>query len=128
MNKGIEVFIEEFKKYLLFEDCSHGTIDTYTTCLKNFFGWVKGEYTYTVELNAISPYDIREYRDFLLDKKNQKVTTVNTKLAAIKKFFIFMTEEKYIDKNPSIDIKKIKINTPPHGAIISDLDFKRLRR
>lgn len=129
MEKGInENYINEFKSYLLDKNSSEGTIATYIQNINSYLSWIGEEYAVNTDLTYITEPDIHEYINYLTHTKNQKITTINIKISALRSFFNFLYVKKYININPAQDLKKIKIVSKSSEVIISDLEVKKLKK
>ena len=72
-----------FKYYLEAQDRSPLTVSGYLTDLQQFIRWFEQTNGESFSLPGITPTDVREYRQFLLNLKRRKPNTVNRHLAAL---------------------------------------------
>lgn len=129
MEKGIKKkYINEFKVYLLDKNSSDGTVSTYIQNINGYLTWIGGEYVSNIDLTYITAFDIQEYINYLTHTKNQKSTTINIKISTLRSFFTFLYVKKYINMNPTQDLKKIKIASKSSEFIISDRDITKLKK
>ena len=72
--------------------------------------------------------DLQDYRNYLLNIKRQKASTINNKIAALKEYFFFLQSNSIIKTNPSENLKKIRTNKPVAPKSFSDSDFRKIKR
>lgn len=100
-----EIFLDNYeevlKKYIAGGRPSQDTSKNYFGRIRAFLSWCKD--------NDFKPMRLHEqhiilYRDFLL-QNNQKATTINAKLTAIRKFYHLAQKFHIITENPADDVK-----------------------
>lgn len=104
-------FKDAFKLFI--EDCevknlrSH-TIRYYTNELRAFYKTLR-EYQLTTDITEFSKSDLKEYIKIQKDASH-KITSINTRLRAIRAFFNFLVREGYIEKeyNPVANLKLLR--------------------
>lgn len=100
------VLIEKFCGVLSLESgLSHNTILAYRADIIDFNFWLKEK---DVAISEVCESLINDY--FVYVKKSLKISTLNRKISAIKKFYLWMDREKYISSNPSSRIKGLKFS------------------
>ena len=100
------VLIEKFCAVLSLESgLSHNTILAYRADIIDFNFWLKEK---DVAISEVCESLINDY--FVYVKKSLKISTLNRKISAIKKFYLWMDREKYISSNPSSRIKGLKFS------------------
>lgn len=97
--------LDLFWAYLQDLDRAAGTIAQYRIGLKQFFTWFT-ETTGYIEPGAVTPLDIRQYRDYLA--QDHKPATVNKKLSELLVFFTWASNTGQVATNPVIRIKRIE--------------------
>ena len=109
MSRGYKletVLIEKFCGVLSLESgLSRNTIQAYRADVIDFNFWLKEK---DVTISEVCESLISDY--FVYVKKSLKKSTLNRKISAIKKFYLWMDREKYISTNPSIKIKGLKFS------------------
>lgn len=123
-----EYYINDFSDYLSINDKSPGTISTYSSNIRQFIKYFKETYGEEFNPEEVIVMDLQDYRSYLLNVKRQKAATINTKFAALKEYFSFLTNKKIIKNNPTSNLKKVKTNKPIAPKSFSDTDFKRIKR
>ena len=92
-------YIDKFLSYIENDkNYSNLTIENYNEDLNDFEKFIKKD------LAKTNKEDIKKYLIFLFDK-NEKNSTVSRHISTIKSFYKYMLKEKYISKNPAINIK-----------------------
>lgn len=82
-------WLEKFEEELKQTGKSQNTIISYCTDIKEFLKWFSD--TYAKEFDGrILEQDAREYRNYLLNIAKQKPSSINRKMAALKKFNMFL--------------------------------------
>ena len=109
MSRGFKVetvLIEKFCGVLSLEaGLSRNTILAYRADVIDFNFWLKEK---DVAISEVCESLINDY--FFYVKKSLKISTLNRKISAIKKFYLWMDREKYISSNPSSRIKGLKFS------------------
>ena len=101
-------FIENFNLFLpLFISKGKATFDTikdYTFNIRKFLNWAKERDLYPFD---ITEYQMRYYRNHLINQKEYAPSTINQRLIAIRTFFNMAIKMGYTDKNPvtELDVK-----------------------
>lgn len=131
--------IQDFLHYLEAQDRSPLTARGYETDLKHFAQWFEHTNGEPCTLPAITPTDLRSYRQFMLLVEHRKASTVNRRLAALSAFMEWARKQGWIDQNPMQDVRSVPQTSPgprylnrkaQYGlqrAIEKDLQLSRLR-
>ena len=100
------VLIEKFCGALSLESgLSRNTILAYRADVIDFNFWLKEK---DVAISEVCESLISDY--FVYVKKTLKTSTLNRKISAIKKFYLWMNRERHISTNPSSGLKGLKFN------------------
>ena len=109
MSRGYKLetaLIEKFCGVLSLESgLSRNTILAYRADVIDFNFWLKEK---DVEISEVCESLISDY--FTFTRKSLKASTLNRKISAIKKFYLWMDREKHIRTNPSSRIKGLKFS------------------
>ena len=101
-----KVLIEKFCGVLSLESgLSRNTILAYRADVIDFNFWLKEK---DVAISEVCESLINDY--FVFVRKSLKTSTLNRKISAIKKFYLWMDREKHISTNPSSRIKGLKFS------------------
>jgi integrase/recombinase XerC len=123
-----EYYLGAFVDYLNKNDKSSGTILTYTANIKGFIKYYVESYGEEFIPENIIMMDLKDYRNYLLNIKRQKASTINNKIAALKEYFFFLKSNGIIKDNPAENMKKIRTNKPTAPKSFSDTEFKKIKR
>ena len=109
MSRGYKletVLIEKFCGVLSLEyGLSRNTILAYRADIIDFNFWLKEK---DVAISEVCESLISDY--FTCVRKSLKASTLNRKISAIKKFYLWMNREKHVSTNPSGRIKGLKFS------------------
>jgi integrase/recombinase XerC len=120
-------YLKDYRNNLLELDKAQATIDLYTDNVIQFIEWIEGNEERFSEKD-ITAIDIRDYRSYLQNIKNEKIGTINLKITSLKSYFSFLYGSKLINKNPAESIKKLKSATLPEVKSFDDKIFRSIRR
>lgn len=123
-----EYYLDDFVDYLNKNDKSSGTISTYTTNINDFIKYYTESYGEKFIPGNVIMMDLQDYRNYLLNIKRQKASTINNKIAALKEYFYFLQSHSIIKNNPAENLKKIRTNKPTAPKGFSDSDFRKIKR
>ena len=123
-----EYYLNVFVDYLNKSDKSSGTISTYTANIKGFIKYYVESYNEEFIPENVIMMDLKDYRNYLLNIKRQKASTINNKIAALKEYFFFLQSNGIIKDNPAENMKKIRTNKPTAPKGFSDSDFRKIKR
>lgn len=106
---------EEFEDYLNQLDRSQLTVRGYMADLKAFCVWFRQTNGEEVTPLAITPSDVKEYRQYLLTIERAKAATINRRLASLSAYLNWAVQSGQIDRNPATGIRSIQqVNNGPH--------------
>jgi len=92
---------------------SEQTIKTYRSQFNKFIQWLEINGG-TNDPKQITSIDAVEYRTYLQEVRRLKPASINTALAAIESFCVWMMEEGHIDHNPLAKVKNVEeVKSPP---------------
>lgn len=97
-----------FEQYLQDKDVSVLTLRGYLSDVQQFAGWFEQSNNETFSLPAITPTDIREYRQFLQNTEKRKASTVNRKLAALSALMRWGIQSGQITSDPTENVKSVQ--------------------
>lgn len=83
--------LNSFKDYLLQDNKSKNTIDSYSNHINQYFKWY-GD-SFGMKFQKLHRENVLEFKSYLLNIKKQKANTINTKLSALISFNEFLVEE-----------------------------------
>lgn len=104
----MNIVLNKFLKDLKNRDISEKTIKGYTSDLKLFTNWFQQKNDEQMSIERITPTDIKEYKQYLLQVENHKANTINRHMASISSLLRWALTAKLIQINPMENIKPIK--------------------
>ncbi len=131
--------LQDFKTHLLFLDRAPHTVNGYLFDVAAFIRWFEQANSESFSLTAVTPSDIREYRQFLQVTEQHKANTVNRKLAALSALMRWAVQSGQITSDPTEHVKSVRQTAlAPHWldkreqfalqrAIEKDLQLAKLR-
>jgi len=111
--------LSEFIQYLRENDFAENTVSGYQFDLGKFFEWYLQSLGEEVELKKLSPLDLINYRQFLLNVRGLQPTTINRRLEALRKLSRWAVQTKRMKSDVAISLKPIKFvrNRQPLGLL-----------
>lgn len=103
MNK----LLTNFQHHLDEQDLSPLTIKGYLSDLGHFEGWFERVNAETLNVQRITPTDVKNYKQFLLNIERRKAGTVNRRLAALAALCKWARQTKQITSDPTENIKGV---------------------
>lgn len=109
--------LTNFADHLTNQDRAALTIRGYLADLKHFAGWFEQTNGEAFSPQAVTPTDIREYRQYLQVTERRKATTINRRLAALSAYLDWAVQTGQIEKNPRGKIKSVRQEEPAAQAL-----------
>ncbi len=106
------LIVKEFEEYLLENDKAVLTVKGYLSDLRCFVRWFEQTNGEAFTLQAVTPTDVREYRQFLLVVETHKANTVNRRLASLATLMKWAKESGQIEHDPTGNIHAIPQTNP----------------
>ena len=120
-NDSLKKLKDTFLATLIVENKSNRTIEQYNLHLTQFVDYFTGK-----EAKDIDATDIRGFLYAYKQSRGISNLSLNNKRSAISSFFSWLTDEEYIDKDPTRKIKKIKVTKKKKKAFTAD-EMERMR-
>jgi len=120
------MFLQEFVRSLQAQDRSPHTVSAYDSDVRGFFAWLTERLGKTVPPVEVTAFDVQRYRDHLNDL-GRKPSTVNRKLAALRVFFDWATQQEHASTNPAEDVNGVDQERRPPKAL-TEQQVYRLQR
>lgn len=98
--------LQDYCDYLYDQDKSEQTIKAYMTDLRSFSRWCQGATGEALEVESITPMEIIEYRNAMLDW-GKKPSTINRSLISISSFCQWAEQNDLILNNPAAGIRNV---------------------
>jgi integrase/recombinase XerC len=111
---GISAALGNFEKWLRDDqDRSELTVSAYLVDIQNFATWFEQTSGRGAQLERITPTDIKDYRAWLQTAQEQKPSSVNRRLAALRSFFKWAVQEDRVGRNPLNGLKPLRQQEAP---------------
>jgi len=104
MSEDIAQFVEELKR----QEAAAKTVANYASDMECFARWFEQSRAEEFSAAATTPTDIRDYRSFLLTVQGCKPSTINRRLAALRKFFSWAKATRKVEEAPTEAVKGIR--------------------
>ncbi len=98
---------EPFRAHLVNLGRSDRTVAGYLIDIKTFASWFEQTNGYPLAPDNLTPTDVREYRQFLLNVQKAKASTINRQLAVLRAYGLWAKSSGSIPYNPVDGIKSI---------------------
>ena len=98
---------EPFQEYLVRLGRSERTVAGYLIDIRTFSYWFEQTNGYPLTPDNLTPTDVREYRQFLLNVRKAKASTINRHLAVLRAYGLWAKNSGSIQYNPVEGIKSI---------------------
>jgi site-specific recombinase XerD len=89
------------------QEVSARTISSYQLDLGHFWRWFAATVGDALTAGAVTPTDIRDYRSHLLNVERRQPTTVNRRLAALRRFFRWAKASGLVEELPTENVKGV---------------------
>jgi site-specific recombinase XerD len=101
-------WIDAYKTHLEDEDRSTLTVAGYLADARLFIAWFEQRNREDFKLEAVTPSDVREYRQYLQTEQGFKASTVNRKLASLSALMDWAVQSGRIQSDPTAKMKYVK--------------------
>ena len=78
-----EIWMKSFEQYLVDQDCAALTVQGYLADLAHFSRWFDKTNGESLTPERLTPTDVKEYKQYLLNVERRKASTVNRRIAAL---------------------------------------------
>jgi len=101
-----------FKRGLKNQDLAEKTIIGYAGDVHCYLTWLNEFYQQEILLLNVKNGDIQAYREYLSKLQRQRSTSINRRLLAIKRFYSWAVQSKYLKHNPAEKIRFARRSAP----------------
>src|SRR3954454_17619649 len=105
--ENVDQLVGRFLQDLERQETSPRTRDAYRLDLLHFAGWFARTVGETFSPEAVTPTDVREYRGYLLTVEKRQPATVNRRLAALRRFFVWAKATGLVKELPTDNVKGV---------------------
>jgi site-specific recombinase XerD len=103
-------YVDDFINYLIVErNLSRRTVKEYDRDLTIFFNYFRPHFERDLTLNDIDERTVREFLTHLKLERDYSSKALNRKISTLKAYFLFIEQEKYIEKSPMHRVKSVKM-------------------
>ena len=121
--EDVDQVVERFLQDLERQETSPQTRAAYRLDLRHFAGWFAQTVGETFSPEAVTPTDVREYRGHLVNVEKRQPSTVNRRLAALRRFFQWAKATGLVKELPTENVKGIASSPrSPHWLDKRDVD------
>jgi integrase/recombinase XerD len=114
-------YLVAYSNHLTEEEKSKGTIEGYTSDVKDFLKFVGKDF------KKVSRTDIAAYKEHLRNKRKLKTNTINRKLVGVKQFIDFVNDQYELSISARVKQEKVqKQYSLKDEELLSQRDFERL--
>lgn len=118
-----------FKNYLSKQDLSERTIKGYLDDLRFFCGWYEEIQNKKIDWLKITNFELQAFRQYLVNGKRQKVSSVNRRIQALKRFFSWAHREGIMSKeNPTEHLQFMRRQSPSQPQALTKTEVHNLLR
>lgn len=121
----LDELLERFKKEMTENDISSNTIKNYILDVKTFNNWYQG-LNVSPNIKNITFYHLNGYKDYIIDNKRKKVSSINRNIQSLKNFFKFLVKEKTLKKNPADKIRFLRKSKPTQPQALNKQEIHKL--
>jgi len=100
--------LDQFRKYLISEDCSLLTVHGYLADLEHFSSWFRQTNGEALTPQCLTPTDVKAYKQHLLVVERRKASTVNRRLAALSAYAKWARKTGQIHSDPTENVKSVQ--------------------
>jgi site-specific recombinase XerD len=118
MSRDPIALTSRFKKYLTQQDLSERTIRGYLDDLRFFSQWYEEIQNKKIDWPDVTDFDLQTFRQYLVTGKRQKVSAVNRRIQAIKRFFEWAYSHGLMKgENPVAHLRFMRrqVSSQPHA-------------
>lgn len=121
-------FVKGFRQELLQEGKSRHTVNNYLQAVLEYKSYVENRYAMPFSTELMDEESVEYFKEYLLYITMSKPTAINSKLSALNRFAVYLTNSGQLTHNPVIGIKRVPI-TRPQNDRADDLteDIQSLR-
>lgn len=119
----IDTFLAELRR----QDAAPATVRNYAADLRAFARWFPEATGEPFAAKAVTPTDLREYRGYLRTVERKQAATINRRLAALRRFFVWAKGAGTIVEVPTAQVKGVPA-APRTPKALSKREVDRLLR
>ena len=118
-----------FKRYLNRQDLSERTVKGYMDDLRFFSEWFEEIQNKKINWIKVKSFDLQTYRQYLVKARRQKVSAVNRRIQALKRFFDWVYAQGLIKgENPVENLRFMRRQSPTQPHALNKMEVHNLLR
>src|SRR5215212_9828822 len=122
-SEDVDQVVDRFLQDLARQETSPQTRRAYQLDLLDFASWLARTVGETFSPEAVTPTDVREYRGYLINVEKRQPATVNRRLAALRRFFVWAKATGLAKELPTDNVKGVASSPrAPHWLEKRDVD------
>jgi site-specific recombinase XerD len=122
------VLVEAWIRQLANDDRSANTVRSYRSAIQHFLAWYLLEEQQPLTLDNLTPITLIGFRNHLQHHQTKATSTVNTRVAALRAWCEWLTEQGYIPTNPAARLKTVGRQAPHAPKGLTDRQINALLR
>jgi integrase/recombinase XerC len=103
LSPDVAAFLADLRR----QDAAPATVRSYAADLRAFARWFPDTTGEAFSARAVTPTDLREYRGYLRTVEHKQAATINRRLAALRRFFVWAKGAGKIAELPTEQVKGI---------------------
>lgn len=127
MSQSDPHLLENFARDLALQEVAPKTVDSYRLDLTDFWRWFAESVSDSPTPDSVTPSDIRDYSSHLINIEQRKPATLNRRLAALRKFFLWAKAKGFVRELPTEQVKGVT-SSPRAPRWIEKREVDRLIR
>ena len=121
--------IVRFEEYLKMQDLSQRTVKGYLDDLQYFCAWHEEIQASSMNWRTVTDFDLQTFRQYLVNAKRQRVSAVNRRIQALKRFFAWAFQQGLLNKtNPGENLKFLRRQSPTQPVALTKTEVHHLLR
>lgn len=126
---GDPTTIARFEQYLIRQDLAQRTVRGYLDDLRYFREWFEEVQHTPTDLSKVTGFELQAFRQYLVNGKRQKVSAVNRRIQALKRFFNWAVTQGLISgNNPVENLRFMRKQAPIQPAALTKTEVHNLLR
>lgn len=119
--------LEQFEVWLREQDRSAQTVRGYLADLRQFAAWFEGTNGKDLQVEEVTPADVREYRGWLQTVRRASAATVRRHLMALRAYCRWGVEAGKIERDPTVRVKLPREESLSPGWLTKQEQYRLLR-
>lgn len=122
----MNMYVHEFRDWLINEDKGPQTVRTYISVMTKFSTWAEATTGTPFNPADVTPLLLQDYRSHMQTVENAKPATINKALATLKTFFGWAIDAGHAPTNPALKVKMKRVQQTHAPKWLNDAQLNRL--